>query len=174
MDLKSVFQFNSLYVNLHIYFIYKVRKSLQFYQLLQFKGLIINIVIVVFSGDDCGGTWTSPSGILTSPNYPNLYRHIDSCVYFIKVPGAQQITFDIVDFETELFKDVLEYGIGNRIPDWNNDIHLRLGYFEGLLTTENLLPDPITVHNDTMWFYWSTDRTGGIFRGWKLVYTTGG
>ena len=119
-------------------------------------------------GWDCGGTWTSQSGVLTSPNYPNLYRTRDSCVYFIKVPGAQQITLYVTDLDTENFKDVLEYGIGNKVS-WD-DI---LGDLQGELTSQNVLPDPITVQSDTMWFHWFTDRTGYVGRGFRLVYTTG-
>ena len=119
-------------------------------------------------GRDCGGgTWTSPSGVLTSPNYPDLYRSRDNCVYFIKVPGAQQITLHVIDLDTEYFKDILEYGIGNRV-DWSDGGIL--GVFEG----QHMIPEPVTVHNDTMWFSWTTDRTGYVGRGFKLVYTTGG
>ena len=72
-------------------------------------------------------------------------------------------------FETEEFKDVLEYGIGYEV-----DFNQALGSYDGNLTMENRLPDPenFAVSGAPFWFLWATDFNID-YTGWELQYAAG-
>ena len=120
--------------------------------------------------DDCGGTFTDATGVLASPNYPANYRNRDACAYFVKVRKAAQIVFYFSDIETEVFKDVIEFGRGDEV-DIRNGV---VDSWEGNLTTDNQLPGPFSVAttDGNVWFYWSTDRNIPQ-KGWELRYAAG-
>ena len=48
----------------------------------------------------CGGTYTNPSGKITSPAYPNLYPHNAKCDYNILQPKGSCIQLQVNQFET--------------------------------------------------------------------------
>ena len=85
----------------------------------------------------------------------------------MRVHNARSITFYFTDFNTELFKDSLEYGIGG-----NADFNSRIGIFEGNLTELNALPEPITLDGGISWFLFATDKNRR-YRGFELVYFAG-
>ena len=75
----------------------------------------------------CGATYTTPSGTLTSPNYPNNYPSSRECIWqIISAPGTNiRLTINVFDVEhhsqckllnkDELFKvSTLRY-IANRL-----------------------------------------------------------
>ena len=72
-------------------------------------------------------------------------------------------------FETEEFKDVLEYGIGYEV-----NFLQALGAYDGNLTMENRLPDPqnFAVSGAPFWFLWGTDFNID-YTGWELQYAAG-
>ena len=51
----------------------------------------------------CGGTLTSPTGIIMSPLYPSLYPSNSDCTWIIKPPSAKDIslTFEAFDLEAD-------------------------------------------------------------------------
>ena len=68
--------------------------------------------------NDCGGTYSSPSGILTSPSYPNHYPELANCVYLITEPYGTYVNFsfltlDIDCREGSFASDFIEMRDGN-------------------------------------------------------------
>lgn len=59
------------------------------------KGFIVKYEV------ECGGTFTEPSGIITSPYYPSHYPASKDCVYLISQPPGKAImlTFEFMDIE---------------------------------------------------------------------------
>ncbi|CAM9531973.1 unnamed protein product [Lampetra fluviatilis] len=53
------------------------------------------------SVDECGGDLATPTGTITSPNYPNLYPHSRVCEWRITVPLGRRVTLTIHDFLTQ-------------------------------------------------------------------------
>ena len=120
-----------------------------------------------WTGTECGGFFDQPSGIITSPNYPDLYENRLYCTYLVRIHNARSVTFYFTDFTTEIFKDGLEYGIGGE-ADFNSAV----GEFMGNLTMLNALPEPVTLEGDQSWFIFSTDRNVRL-KGFELVYFAG-
>ena len=120
---------------------------------------------------DCGGTWTEPSGIIESPNYPNQYENRGNCEYYLKVPGASDIIFYFREFESEIFKDVLEYGRGEETSIDPNDIDMS---WEGNLTRDGTINEMTlySVGGPKAWFAWVTDRNI-VQKGFQIVYAAG-
>ena len=120
---------------------------------------------------DCGGTWTEPSGIIESPNYPGQYDNRGNCAYYLKVPGATDIIFYFKYFDSEIFKDVLEYGTGEETSTALSDIVMS---WEGNLTRLGSISesDTYSVGGDTAWFAWTTDRNI-VQNGFQIVYAAG-
>ena len=49
----------------------------------------------------CGGNFTTPSGSIISPNYPNNYGHNTDCEWLITVEERHSIVLTFVDFDVE-------------------------------------------------------------------------
>ena len=49
----------------------------------------------------CGGQLTTPTGVITSPNYPGYYAHNRDCRWFITAPQGKRITLTFEDFAIE-------------------------------------------------------------------------
>ncbi|XP_048237900.1 cubilin-like isoform X1 [Haliotis rufescens] len=49
----------------------------------------------------CGGDLVTPSGVITSPNYPGLYAHNRVCEWRIQVPAGRKVTLTFTDFRLE-------------------------------------------------------------------------
>ena len=49
----------------------------------------------------CGGVSESPSGIITSPSYPNSYPDSENCIYTISQISGKFINLIIEEFEIE-------------------------------------------------------------------------
>ena len=47
----------------------------------------------------CGGNFTSPNGILTSPSYPENYPDNADCIYIISQPAGTLILLKIVSID---------------------------------------------------------------------------
>ncbi|GFN89691.1 cubilin, partial [Plakobranchus ocellatus] len=100
----------------------------------------------------CGGTLTLPSGVITSPNYPNSYAHRRRCRWDITVAAGRKITLTFTDFRLESTYRCrgdfvyVKNGLLRRSP--------RLGRFCG--TTP---PSPVSSSGNTMRVYFITDRT---------------
>lgn len=59
------------------------------------------LYIMVSSSPGCGGRMTAPSGIITSPNYPNMYDNNDDCAWLIETDTNHVVRFTFVDFDVE-------------------------------------------------------------------------
>ena len=58
---------------------------------------------------ECGGSFTTPSGILTSPLYPDYYPKDADCVYTISQPKSTFLTLTLDKFELYDVYEVLLY-----------------------------------------------------------------
>ena len=70
-----------------------------------------------FSNGSCGGHFTTPNGLLTSPSYPDTYPTHADCIYTITQPNGTSIklmiqTYD-VGFGLEEDSDYLEIRDGD-------------------------------------------------------------
>lgn len=73
----------------------------------------------------CGGNFTTPNGLLTSPSYPVKYPNNAYCVYTITMATDSYINLSIITFETES-SDCLE------IRDGKSDGAALIGIFCGI------------------------------------------
>ena len=53
----------------------------------------------------CGGTFTSPHGLLTSPNYPDVYPNDADCIYIVSQTVGTRINIRVVDMDIEYESD---------------------------------------------------------------------
>ena len=79
-----------------------------------------NLVTVIFSSDhsitgdgftasyllldsrtQCGGTYTTDTGLVRSPGYPGPYPHSRTCQWIIRVQPGKQIRLNVTQFELE-------------------------------------------------------------------------
>ncbi|CAG5136889.1 unnamed protein product, partial [Candidula unifasciata] len=49
----------------------------------------------------CGGQLNTPTGVITSPNYPNQYPHRRLCTWEITVPLGRRVTLTFNDLRLE-------------------------------------------------------------------------
>lgn len=50
-----------------------------------------SISLTYFFLSDCGGILAAPSGVITSPNFPNVYNNSDACAWLIQQPEGYQV-----------------------------------------------------------------------------------
>ncbi|KAH9514313.1 hypothetical protein Btru_028693, partial [Bulinus truncatus] len=112
----------------------------------------------------CGRTLTAPSGIITSPNYPNNYPTNKNCEWTITVGSGKQILLNISDFELE--------GHSNCRYDY---LEIRNGGFKTspLLTKlcgyRNQI-EPIKSHSNRLYLKFVTDFSV-VAKGFYLEYS---
>uniref|UniRef100_A0A8C6W9S3 Cubilin n=1 Tax=Nannospalax galili TaxID=1026970 RepID=A0A8C6W9S3_NANGA len=56
---------------------------------------------VEYSFTDCGGIQTGESGVISSPNYPNIYSRGSYCSWLLDAPEGHTITLTFSDFDIE-------------------------------------------------------------------------
>ena len=56
----------------------------------------------------CGGNFTTPKGILTSPSYPEIYPNNIDCIYTITQPTGTSILLNVNILNTQLDSDIIE------------------------------------------------------------------
>ena len=91
----------------------------------------------------CGGSYSSASGILSSPSYPNPYPLLADCVYLVSQPNGTyvNISFLTMDIDCLGISDFIE------MRDGNNDESPTVGKFCGnishmpdfIITSQNYL-----------------------------------
>ena len=54
-----------------------------------------------FSEGLCGGNFTAPNGVLTSPSYPDKYPKNSDCIYTITQPNGTLIEMNVLTFVVE-------------------------------------------------------------------------
>lgn len=57
---------------------------------------------VEYSFTDCGGIQTGESGVISSPNYPNVYGRWTHCSWLLEAPEGHIITLTFTDFHLEM------------------------------------------------------------------------
>ena len=94
-----------------------------------------------FSGK-CGGTFTNPKGLLTSPSYPDNYPKNADCVYTISQPAGTAILLTFHSMDIFFFKcyDYLE------IRDGSSATSPLLNKICG-----NTIPAPIQSSQNQVW-----------------------
>ncbi len=122
--------------------------------------IILSICYSFFSGQSCGVTYTTPTGTLTSENYPAFYPINSDCSNIISVQDARAIQIKFNTFDTEDRYDFLYYGIGT-----NPSANLALGSFDG-----SVVPDDFEIPAGTVWFLFQSDDSV-IKQGFSLTWT---
>lgn len=64
------------------------------------EGFIANYLFIDAS-KVCGGRYFTPTGTITSPNYPEHYPANRECVWVITAPNKQQVNLEIEQFDLE-------------------------------------------------------------------------
>lgn len=73
---------------------------------------------IIFS-ESCSQTFTSSTGTITSPNYPEIYNNSLNCVSNIMVNGASAILLTLHDFQYECHYDWLKIYSGSDLESSN-------------------------------------------------------
>uniref|UniRef100_A0A3Q0S8W6 Neuropilin n=1 Tax=Amphilophus citrinellus TaxID=61819 RepID=A0A3Q0S8W6_AMPCI len=68
------------------------------------------------TGSDCSRNFTSPSGLIESPGFPDKYPHNLECAFIIIVPPRMDVTLTFLTFDLE--NDPLPGGDGDCKYDW--------------------------------------------------------
>ncbi|XP_032808661.2 CUB and sushi domain-containing protein 3-like isoform X1 [Petromyzon marinus] len=110
----------------------------------------------------CVFNFTSPIGIVLSPNYPEHYGSNMNCIWLIVAPAGSRIRLVFADFEVESQFDFLAVKDGDR-----HDAPL-LGTFSGADVPGNL----VSASNTFRLEFLSDHSTPG--RGFNISYTTFG
>ena len=117
----------------------------------------------------CGGRFSTISGTLSSPNYPDDYGGDLDCKYYIEITGGlSTIKLTFIEFDLESIGidnfDFLEYGVGTSTSYYNR------GTFYG---SENP-PDFEIETNSALWFrFRSDDNNFKPHAGFSLSWVTG-
>ena len=76
---------------------------------------------------ECGGSFTTPNGILTSPLYPDYYPKDADCVYTISQSNSTYLTLTIHEFELyDLYEQTMGQ-LGTEGLDCHDYLELREG-----------------------------------------------
>uniref|UniRef100_A0A671VSG0 Neuropilin n=1 Tax=Sparus aurata TaxID=8175 RepID=A0A671VSG0_SPAAU len=68
------------------------------------------------TGSDCSRNFTSPTGVIESPGFPDKYPHNLECSFIIIVPPSMDVTLTFLTFDLE--NDPLPGGDGDCKYDW--------------------------------------------------------
>ena len=134
--------------------------------------IILNFIsfhFTFFSVKNCGANSYTETGNITSPNFPNSYGYNEKCLYLVRIPEAETITFNFLEFDTESNKDDLYINEGTSFID---PFDLQYGLPEGYsqYNGENRDIAPITYNTNQLTLFWESDRN--IIRtGFHIFYT---
>ncbi|XP_059901037.1 cubilin [Gadus macrocephalus] len=101
---------------------------------------------------DCGETFTSPTGTLSSPNYPSNYPNKRECVYKIVVGVNMQIKLNFTDFQLE-YSATCNYDYVE-IRDGGYETSPIIGRFCG-----SQRPPVLVSHSNRLWLKFRSDVT---------------
>lgn len=71
---------------------------------------------LLLTGSDCSRNFTSHSGLIESPGFPDKYPHNLECFFIIVVPPSMDVTLSFLTFDLE--NDPLPGGEGECKYDW--------------------------------------------------------
>ena len=66
----------------------------------------------------CGGNFTSPHGLLSSPSYPDVYPNDADCIYIVSTTNGTQIYLRVLDMDIEYTSNNYDY-YGNDNYDYH-------------------------------------------------------
>jgi cubilin len=121
------------------------------------------------SVEECGGTLTSDTGVIKSPNYPGYYAHRRRCHWVIRVQKSRKITLTFEDIDIEsLFQRITPMCTGDFIQVLNGYLPQspEIGRF-----CSKVLPGPIESSANVMSVMFQSE-TGLAGRGFKATYTS--
>ncbi|XP_075421849.1 embryonic protein UVS.2-like isoform X2 [Ascaphus truei] len=111
----------------------------------------------------CGGNLTAPSGVITSPNYPDNYPSKSYCHW--NITTSSRITITFTDFDVESISGCLWDYVRVISEPFRNDSSLIPNY------CGTLLPPSFTSYGRSMQVVFVSDRSVER-RGFRLVYNT--
>ncbi|CAH1273501.1 CSMD1 [Branchiostoma lanceolatum] len=109
---------------------------------------------------ECGGDFHDPSGILLSPNYPNLYPTNQNCYYTVTVSPGNYLELTVKAFQTESTHDALQ------IRDGGDSSAALIGSYSG---TSLSVGDAIRTTSYELYMWFKTDASSQ-HTGFKLEY----
>ncbi|XP_033120066.1 fibropellin-3-like isoform X2 [Anneissia japonica] len=107
---------------------------------------------------NCGYNQFGDTGSITSPNYPDVYDNDHECYYYVRVHNARRITFYVRFFETEIYKDYMEYGNG-----------YYYNHSDAVILEGNFTNTQFTIEGGNAWFYFYSDFNVRR-KGYNIVY----
>ncbi|XP_072288731.1 kremen protein 1 isoform X1 [Eucyclogobius newberryi] len=105
----------------------------------------------------CGGNYSSPSGVVYSPDFPDKYNPGRVCYWTIQVPGASAILFNFTFFDISDQTDMVEM-----LDGYTNQVVAR---FDWRSPPREL----VNVTGDFVILYFFSDRTNQA-QGFALLY----
>lgn len=105
----------------------------------------------------CGGNYSSPSGVIYSPDFPDKYGAGRVCYWTIQVPGSSAILFNFTFFA---------------ISDQTDMVELLDGYTNQVVARFDWRSPPrevVNVTGDFVILYFYSDRTNQA-QGFALLY----
>ncbi|XP_035514313.1 kremen protein 1 isoform X1 [Morone saxatilis] len=105
----------------------------------------------------CGGNYSSPSGVIYSPDFPDKYKADRVCYWTIQVPGSSAILFNFTFFD---------------ISDQTDMVELLDGYTNQVVERFDWRSPPrelVNVTGDFVILYFYSDRTNQA-QGFALLY----
>jgi len=112
--------------------------------------------------DICGGTLTSDSGTITSPNWPSAYSRRATCTWLVKLPRTERISYQVTQLvvvgQPAKCRSYLE------LHDGPSEASPIIGKF----CSQSVMANAVTTSNN-LFVKFVTDGSGSLFR---LGYTT--
>ncbi|XP_049619221.1 kremen protein 1 isoform X1 [Syngnathus scovelli] len=105
----------------------------------------------------CGGNYSSPSGVIYSPDFPDKYGAARVCYWTVQVPGSSSILFNFTFFD---------------ITDQADMVELLNGYTSEVVARFDWRSPPrrlLNVTGDFIILYFYSDRTNQA-QGFALLY----
>jgi len=105
----------------------------------------------------CGGNYSSPSGVIYSPDFPDKYGAGRVCYWTIHVPGSSAILFNFTFFD---------------ISDQTDMVELLNGYTNQVVARFDWRSPPrelVNITGDFVILYFYSDRTNQA-QGFALLY----
>nr|XP_023646366.1 cubilin [Paramormyrops kingsleyae] len=114
--------------------------------------------VAINATTDCSEVFTSPTGVLSSPNYPNYYPISRDCIYKIIVEVNMQIILNFTDFELEGPTPSCTFDYVE-IRDGGYETSPLIGKFCG-----SQAPQILVSHSNRLWIRFHSDYIA-TFRG---------
>lgn len=105
----------------------------------------------------CGGNYTSPSGVIYSPDFPDKYGAGRVCYWTIQVTGSSAILFNFTFFDISDQTDMVEL-----LDGYTNQVVARFDW-------RSPPRDLVNITGDFVILYFYSDRTNQA-KGFALLY----